>query len=84
MNSSSEFTTKIKFSWDDNNKRLTIHDRSGEYPEMIEEHTFNLVLYKKFVQLHVWNEIDIEAGLKLTENPDKTVKYIGEKIVAEF
>ena len=44
------------------------------------EHTFRIVLYKKRSKLHTWTGLGLEAGLELSENPDKIVKYIGEKV----
>lgn len=72
--------SRIKFIWDDTNKILTINKIEGEYPGMNPEHTFRIVLYKKRSKLHTWTGLGLEAGLELSENPDKIVKYIGEKV----
>ncbi len=72
--------TKIKFSWNDANKILTIHDLEGEYQGMNPEHTFRIVLYKKRSKLHTWTGLGLEAGLELSENPDEVVNYTGDKV----
>jgi alpha-D-xyloside xylohydrolase len=59
----------IPFSWDDTAHTLTIGDRSGAFPGMLEKRTFRIV----FV-----NENHGTAGA-LTESPDKIVPYSGEK-----
>ncbi|MBN1155318.1 DUF5110 domain-containing protein [candidate division KSB1 bacterium] len=64
----------IKFDWDDANRRLTIHDRQGKFPGMLEKHTFNVVLVGP----------DQGTGLEITAQPDKVVLYEGVKTVVQF
>ncbi|MGB7280617.1 MAG: glycoside hydrolase family 31 protein [Candidatus Acidiferrum sp.] len=60
----------IPFSWDDAANTLTIGDRSGSFPGMLEKRTFRIVFV---VENH-------GGGGGLTENADKTVQYSGKKI----
>ncbi len=39
--------SKIRFSYDDNTKVLTIEEREGEFPGMLEERTFNVIPVSK-------------------------------------
>jgi alpha-D-xyloside xylohydrolase len=61
----------IPFSWDDSTHSLTIGDRSGSFPGMLENRTFRIV----FV-----SENHGTAG-ELTQNADKTVHYSGKRIM---
>ena len=72
--------SKIKFTWDNANKRLTIGAREGQFPGMPEDHTFNIVLYKKKVVLHTWTQLEVEAGLNMVKEPNKVINYNGEKV----
>jgi len=58
-------------AWDDAAQTLTIGDRVGAYPGMLENRTFQIVLVGA----------NHGAGGGQTEKADKTVKYIGKKIV---
>ena len=64
-----EFAT-IPLSWDNAKKTLTIGARKGEFPAMLKERTFNVVM------------VDARHGdgVPLTETPDKVVKYSGNEI----
>jgi alpha-D-xyloside xylohydrolase len=62
----------IPFSWDDSTHTLTIGDRTGSFPGMLEKRTFRIV----FVDDHHG------TGGGLTENTDKTIQYAGKKIVS--
>jgi alpha-D-xyloside xylohydrolase len=60
----------IPFSWDDVTRTLTIGDRSGSVPGMLEKRTFRVVFVGE----------NHGTGGGLTENADKTVQYAGKKI----
>jgi alpha-D-xyloside xylohydrolase len=64
----------IDFIWDDADKKLTILDRKGDFPGMLKERTFQIVLVDK----------DHGTDIDPTKNPDKTVRYAGEKIEVIF
>lgn len=72
--------SKIKFTWDDANQKLTIGAREGQFLGMPETHTFNIVLYKKKVVYHSFSPFEIEAGLNLVKEPNKVINYNGEKV----
>ena len=59
----------IEFSWDDKNRTLTIEDRKGEFPGMIKERTFKVILVN----------LKRGTGVVQTENPDKIIHYDGKK-----
>jgi alpha-D-xyloside xylohydrolase len=60
----------IPFSWDDAAHTLTIGDRTGSFPGMLEKRTFRIVFVTE----------NHGTGSGLTENADKTVQYSGKKI----
>ena len=60
----------IPLSWDDSTNTLTIGDRIGSFPGMLEKRTFRVVF--------VADNHGIAGGL--TETVDKTVEYSGKKI----
>jgi alpha-D-xyloside xylohydrolase len=60
----------IPFSWDDAANTLTIGDRTGAFPGMLETRTFRVVFVTE----------NHGVGGGLTENVDKTVEYSGKKI----
>jgi len=60
----------IPFSWNDATQTLTIGDRTGSFPGMLEKRTFRVV----FVREHHG------SGAGLTDTPDKSVQYSGKKI----
>jgi alpha-D-xyloside xylohydrolase len=60
----------IPFSWDDASHTLTIGDRTGEFPGMLEKRTFRIVFVSE----------NHGVGSALTEIADKTVRYSGKKI----
>jgi len=64
----------IHLSWNNAQKTLTIDDRKGEFPGMIKDRSFQIVLVK---ESH-GNGVDICA------TPDKTIKYSGTKLVEKF
>ncbi len=60
----------IPFSWDDASHTLTIGDRTGSFPGMLERRTFRIVFVSE----------NHGVGGALTENADKTVQYSGKKV----
>jgi alpha-D-xyloside xylohydrolase len=60
----------ITFSWDDLHKTLTIADRRGNYPGMMQTRTFNIVLVKD----------NHGTGIAICAKPDRTTKYAGKKL----
>jgi alpha-D-xyloside xylohydrolase len=60
----------IPFSWDDASQLLTIGDRTGTFPGMLESRSIHVVFVG---QNH-------GAGGGLTDKPDKTIQYSGKKI----
>jgi alpha-D-xyloside xylohydrolase len=60
----------ILFSWDDPSHTLTIGDRSGSFPGMLESRSFHVVFVRE----------NHGVGGGLTSAPDKTVQYAGKKI----
>jgi hypothetical protein len=61
----------IPFSWDDATSTLTIGDRTGSFPGMLEKRTFRIVFVTE----------NLGSGGNLTENVDKNVQYSGKKVV---
>ena len=62
--------SEIKFSWNNNDKTLTIHERKGEYKGMLKNRKFTLEIKAK-----------LDGGnQKLT----KTVDYVGQKVVVKL
>ena len=59
----------ITFHWDNIRRRLTIEDRKGSFPGMVQERNFNIVIVGK----------NHGAGVEITGSPDKVVSYLGEK-----
>ena len=64
----------ITFTWDDKKKLLTINDRTGTFPGMIENRKFNLVLVNG-------NKI---GGETLVTPADKVITYTGKKVAVKF
>ncbi len=61
----------IPLSWDDGAKTLTIGDRSGSFPGMLETRTFRIIFVTE----------NHGTGGTLTETADKAVSYSGKKII---
>ncbi|MGB4341770.1 MAG: TIM-barrel domain-containing protein, partial [Dysgonamonadaceae bacterium] len=59
----------IKFSWEDENKTLTISDRNGSFPGMLAERKFNILIVKPGKM----NKMDAEKY-------DKTIIYKGKRV----
>ena len=64
----------IEFNWDDTKKTLTIADRKGEFPGMLKERTFAIVLVNE----------NHGNGIGICSKPDKLVNYSGTKLEAKF
>lgn len=64
----------IDFKWNDKNKTLVIGDCKGEFPGMLKERTFNVVLVSK----------NKGTGIDIHQKPDKTIKYNGSKLTIRF
>jgi alpha-D-xyloside xylohydrolase len=60
----------IPINWDEKTQTLTIGKRTGNFPGMLKKRTFKIV----------WVSKNHGTGLKIVQNPDKVVKYKGEKI----
>jgi alpha-D-xyloside xylohydrolase len=60
----------IPFAWDDAAKTLTIGPRQGDFPGMLKERTFNVVLVKN---TH-------GNGIAVAGTPDQVVKYSGTEL----
>jgi len=58
----------ISFDWNESKQTLTIGKRSGEFPGMTKEHTFNIVFVSP----------SHGAGIPATEKPDAVVHYTGK------
>jgi len=64
----------IDFDWDDSRKKLTLHDRKGEFPGMLKNRTFHIVL--------VGEGHGVGEGIEA--DPDKVVRYNGKKVVVRL
>jgi alpha-D-xyloside xylohydrolase len=64
----------IPISWNDARHTLEIGKRSGEFPGMLKERTFNIV----------WVSANHGAGIPLTEKPDTIVHYSGKAVEVKF
>ena len=60
----------IPFAWDNTSKTLTIGSRKGEFPGMLKERTFNVVLVKE----------NHGSGIAPVDKPDQVVKYSGKEM----
>ena len=60
----------IPISWNDSKHTLEIGKRSGEFPGMLKERTFNIV----------WVSENHGAGIPVTEKPDAVVHYTGKAV----
>jgi alpha-D-xyloside xylohydrolase len=60
----------IPFSWDETAHLLTLGDRTGTFPGMLEKRTFRVVFVTE----------NHGVGGGLTENADKTIEYSGKRI----
>ena len=60
----------IRFHWDDANRVLTLEDRHGQFPQMLDSRTFHIVFVKE----------GHGAGNGVTAKADKVVQYSGKRI----
>jgi alpha-D-xyloside xylohydrolase len=60
----------IRFDWDDAARKLTIGERRGTFPGMLERRTFHIVFAGE----------NHGAGIELSEHADKVVQYSGKTI----
>ncbi len=60
----------IPIHWDDANHVLTIGDRKGQFPGMLQTRTFQIVFSKE----------NHGVGIEPTDQPDKIVRYAGKEI----
>jgi alpha-D-xyloside xylohydrolase len=60
----------IPLHWNEATKTLTIGDRAGKFPGMLESRTFRIVFVGK----------DHGAGIAPSETPDKSVSYSGKSV----
>ena len=64
----------LSFHWNDAQKALTIGDRIGEFPGMLKNRTFLIVLAGE-------NTVN---GVEINNSPVKTLEFSGKKIVEKF
>ena len=64
----------ITFSWDDSRKELTINDRKGSFPGMLNERKFSVVKVSR----------NNGVGMDAVKKYDKIVTYIGKKVVVKL
>ena len=64
----------ISFDWDDKKKTLTVGDRKGSFPGMLDSRKFNIVLV----------DINKGGGENLVAQPDKEITYSGKKLTVKF
>lgn len=64
----------ILMKWDDKTRQLTIEKRRGEFPGMLKQRTFHIVLVDK----------NHGAGTESAPEPEKEVIYSGEKLVLQM
>ena len=60
----------IPLHWDDSNGTLTIGDRKGEFPGMLQNRTFRVVIVRE----------NHGVGVGPSDEPDKIVQYSGTKL----
>ena len=65
---------KIGFEWNDARKQLTIAQRRGSFPGMLEKRTFKIILVNK----------SKGTGIETTAVPDKLVSYDGKEQIIQF
>jgi len=64
----------ITFNWNDAKRTLTIDERKGSFPGMLNERKFNIVLVTS----------NKGGGEKLVSQPDKVVSYTGKKLTVRL
>lgn len=63
----------ITFSWDDAKKALTISDRTGSFPGMLNERNFNIM----------WVSKNKGVGMNPVDTYDRVVAYRGKRVVVK-
>lgn len=64
----------IRFDWNDQKKLLTIGDRRGAFPGMLESRKFNVVIVGE----------NKGTGADTAPQPDKEITYTGKKVLVKF
>jgi len=64
----------IEFLWNDEEQTFIIGDRKGEFPGMLMERTFNVVLVKDIAGV----------GVDISEKIDKVINYSGQEVSINF
>ncbi|MBL0300558.1 MAG: DUF5110 domain-containing protein [Cytophagaceae bacterium] len=64
----------IQLNWDDKKQILTINDRNGSFPGMLEKRTFDITLITE----------KTEAGQKMVSKSEKSVSYERKKVIINF
>jgi alpha-D-xyloside xylohydrolase len=64
----------IKFKWNDATKTLIIGKRSGNFPGMIKNRTFNIIIISQ----------NCGTGIEISRKITKVVKYSGQKVNCVF
>jgi alpha-D-xyloside xylohydrolase len=64
----------ITFNWDDAKRTLTINDRKGSFPGMLDSRKFNIVMVNT----------NKGGGENLISQPDKVITYTGKKLVVKL
>ena len=64
----------IIFQWDDANKELTIGERKGSFPGMLEERKFNIVKVSS----------KAGTGMEAVDKYEKVVDYKGDKVTVKL
>jgi alpha-D-xyloside xylohydrolase len=64
----------ITFNWDDAKKELTINDRKGSFPGMLNERKLKIILVGKA------KGVGINSG----ETYDKEITYSGDKVIVKL
>jgi alpha-D-xyloside xylohydrolase len=59
----------INFKWNNENRTLTVCDREGEFPGMLKERVFNIILVNE----------NNGTGVDISEAPDKVIEYNGKE-----
>jgi alpha-D-xyloside xylohydrolase len=65
---------EIPMHWNDADRELTIGDRHGSFPTMLEQRTFRVVIVKK----------DHGVGIDASATSDKDVAYTGKALTVAF
>ena len=64
----------ITFVWDDAKKELTINNRKGSFPGMLEKRKFKIIKVSKYDGV----------GMSVIKKYDKVITYDGEKIIVKL